>query len=67
MSVDRPLVPIVTYIYHSFIEMAEMAGILWPFKINADISILDKSVILGLPNDKLYEVHSLQTKCLKSY
>ena len=36
--VGGPFLVIVAYFHHS-----------WQFKINADISILDKSVILGLP------------------
>ena len=48
MSVDGPLVVTIVYIDHSFIEMAHQYH-LWHFKINADICILDKSVILGLP------------------
>ena len=40
---------IITYSHHSLIEMADQFSILWNFKINADISILDKSVILKLP------------------
>ena len=42
------LVIIVTYVHHSFKGML-INRILWHFKINADINILDKSVILGLP------------------
>ena len=48
MSVGGPLEVIITYIHHIFIEMAHQ-GHFWHFKINADISISDNSVILGLP------------------
>ena len=36
---------IITYINHSFMEIAH----LWHFRISADISCLDESLILGLP------------------
>ena len=39
---------VIACMHHSFIEMAHQWH-LWHFEINADISILDKSVILGLP------------------
>ena len=48
MSVGGPIVLIVTFTLHSFIEWL-INSMLWHFKINADISILDKSVIFGLP------------------
>ena len=48
MSVGGPLVVMITYIHNSFIEWL-IGRILWHFKINADISILNKSVNLGLP------------------
>ena len=44
VSVDGRLVAIITYIHHIFIEMAHLMHL----KINADINILDKSVIIGL-------------------
>ena len=52
---DKNNGPSLTYIHHRFMEMNIslskwlINSILWHFKINADISILDKSVILGLP------------------
>ena len=47
VSVGGPLVLIVAYVHHSFIWLVN--SILLHFKINVDISNLDKSVILGLP------------------
>ena len=38
----------ITFIHNSFLKWL-IGSILWHFKINADISILDKSVILELP------------------
>ena len=41
---------IIASFHHSFIEMVhQQRFMVWYFKINADINILDKSVILGLP------------------
>ena len=45
---DGPLVETVTCIHHSFIEMAVEQHFM-ALQNNADISILNKSVILGLP------------------
>ena len=51
MPVGGPLLLMITYIYQSFITvMMSISSISWHFKVNADISILDKSVILGLPS-----------------
>ena len=48
VSVGEPLVIMIAYIHHSFAKWL-INSILWHFKINADISTLDKSIILGLP------------------
>ena len=44
VCVGGPLVAIITYIHRGFIEMAHQ----YHCKINADIRILDKSLIIGL-------------------
>ena len=49
VSVGGPLVAILTYIHHLGLSKWLINNILWYCKIDADISILDKSVILGLP------------------
>ena len=48
VSAGGPLVVIITYLI-TLLSKRVVNSILWYFKINADISILDKSVILGLP------------------
>ena len=49
VSVGGPLVVIVTYIFITVLLKWLISSILCHFKVNADISVLEKTVILGLP------------------